>query len=166
MVELNAEAQKQLADMFVTMANNPKTRAQTVKLAREAGLTLNLPDVEAATMREEMDAKLAERDSRDEQRRVIERQQRQRAALISERGFTDDDVTKMEKEVMEKHGIGDYEVAAKIFAADTTPASAVPEMNSGVWEMPAFPKEMMTSPRNFARKEAYKVIDENRRKRA
>lgn len=150
--------------MFVTMANNPKTRAQTVKLAKEAGITLNLPDVEAATIREEMEAKLAERDQKEEQRRIKEKMERQRMSLI-EKGFTDEDVGKIEKEVMEKHGISDYEVAAKIYAADTKPAPATPEIHSGVWEMPAFPKEMLSNPRNYARKEAFKVIDELRTKK-
>lgn len=164
---LDPEAQKQLAELMVGMSKNPKTRKEFTRLVREVNPSMSFPDVEKEEMRETITSEFAKRDQENETKRVKERLEAQRSSLITSGRFKEEDVGKIEKEVMEKHGISDYEVAAKVYAADMRPASPTPEIKSRVWEMPmaSLGKEALGNMDNFARNEAYKAIDDIKKKR-
>lgn len=158
--KLSPEAQSQLADLALQLAHDPKTSKQYKKLVKELHPDRHFPDVEVDDLREEVKTLLAARDQKEESDRVNQGLRAQRNGLITSGKFTEEDVKKMETDVMEKHGISDYEVAAKVYAADTRPANPTPEIKSRVWEMPKLAKEDIDNINQHTLKNAYAVVDE------
>lgn len=157
MAELSPEANAELANYFVKMANNPETRKETARLAKKAGLNLSLPDVEASDQREYVDQKLADRDAQDNARKAKEHLESQRARLLDR--YDEKSVKEIEA-LMEKEGIANYDTAARLFAADTKPATPRSEIKSRTWEMPKISKEDVNNIASRARTNAYDVIDQ------
>lgn len=162
---LSPEATDQLAALAQTLAHNPKTRRQFVKLVQEVDPSKRFPDVESDELRESIKSEFAQRDQQAEANRVLQHQQNQRAGLISSGRFKEEDVKAMEKDVMEKHGISDYDIAAKVYSADTRPATPTSEIRSRSWEMPNMTKDNIANLGHHARDTAFKVIDEFKNKR-
>lgn len=165
MSNLSPEAQAQLADLSVALAHNPKTRKQFTKLVQEIDPTKRFADVETDELRESIDHKFAERDQQAEAARTRQRLEAQRQGLISSGRFKEEDVAKMEKDVMEKHGISDYDIASKVYAADMKPVSPTSEIKSRTWKMPVLQKEDLGNLTQHSRDKAYAVIDEIRGRR-
>lgn len=165
---LDPEAQKQLAELTIKLAHDPKTRKAFTKLVKEVDPSKSFPDMDAEDNRDVIRSEFAKRDQDAESARVKQRLEAQRAGLINSGRYKEEDVQKIEKEVMEKHGISDYDVASKVYAADTKAANPTPEIKSRVWEMPmsTLSKDALGNMDNFARGEAYKAIDEIKNKRA
>jgi hypothetical protein len=164
--KLSAEAQAQLAELTLKIAHDPKTRKQYAKLVKEIDPSRTFPDVEMDEFRESVKADIAAQKLADDARKTSDRLAAQRHALIATGRFKEEQVKEMETSVMEKHGISDYDVAAKIFSADLKPASPAHEIKSRTWEMPTIAKEDMGNLAAFAQRQAYAAIDEIKAKRA
>lgn len=159
MADLTPEAQAQLAELATTLAHNPKTRRQFVSLVREVDPTKRFLDVEAEELKETVTAEFAKRDAAAEKAKIEAAQEAARHALTSR--YSEDDIKKIE-EGMTKHGIADYEVGAKLYAADAVMANPRPEPRSQTWEMPKMTAADVQNPSKYALNNAYAVIDEFR----
>lgn len=156
---LTPEAQAQLAELATTLAHNPETRRQFVNLVRKVDPTKRFADVESDELKESMQAEFAKRDQAAEANRILGAQAAARNALTSR--YQEEDITKID-ELMAKHGISDYEVGAKLYAADMRPADPRSEVRSQTWEMPKMTAENVQNPGKYALNNAYAVIDEIR----
>lgn len=163
--EREAKKQKELAELALGLAHDPKTRKEFVNLIKKRDPNFRAADVEIEDLRDDVDQRFAARDQQEEARKATDRLSAQRRNLIDSGRFKEEDVVKIEKDVMEKYGLADYDAAAKLYAADMKPAGATPEIKTRVWEMPDL-KSAMNDPAGQARSEAYKAIDEIKRKRA
>lgn len=164
--KLSPEAQAQLADLTLKLAHDPKTRKQYAKLVKEIDPSRTFPDVEMDEFRESVKAEREADKLAEAAQKTRERLAAQRSALIASGRFKEEQVKEMESSVMEKHGISDYDVAAKVFSADIKPASPTHELKSRTWEMPTLTKEDMGNMTAFSQKQAYAAIDELKTKRA
>jgi hypothetical protein len=163
-VQLDARAQQELAELMVDMSHDKEMRPLVNKFLKKKNGKV-LPDVELEEIRAENKREFEKRDIAASAEREKLRLEAQRNALIESGRFSEDDVKKMEKDVMEKHGISDYNVAAKVFAADVKPADPTPEISSRNWELPKFSKEEMANPHAVARRRANDVVGEIMRNR-
>lgn len=163
--KLSPEAEKQLAELSMQLAHNPKTRAKYVKLVQEIDPSKRFPDVETDDIREEMNTRFAEQAATQQAERVRQQLETQRAGLITSGRFQEEDVKKIETDIMPKYGLTDYDAAATLYAAQTKPQTPVPEIKGRTWEMPLPDKKDMGNLANYARKQAYAAIDEIRNRR-
>ena len=87
--------------------------------------------------------------------------ERQRNQLIT-KGYSEEDVKKIETEVMQKHGISDYSVAAKVFDADQpAPQPSYEIRGKRPWKAESL-KRFMENPKDTAREVAQETIAEMR----
>lgn len=161
---LTPEAQAELSAMMTDLANDKEMRPAVGKwLKKKYGKTL--PDVELDDIRQTVTREFEDRDLAEQSRRSKEKLESDRAGLITGGRFTEDDVKEIEK-IMEKHGISDYTVASKVYAADQKPADPRPEINSRNFELPKFDKTALADPKAFARNKANEVVGELMRNRS
>lgn len=165
MSSLSPEAQAQLSKLATDLAHNPKTRKRFVNLVKEIDPSKTFPDVELEDLRESIEAKFADRDHQEAARKATRKLERQRASLIESGRFKEEDVEKIEKEVMEAHGISDYEVAATYYGAITKPVTPTSEIKSQTWKMPPMTKDDISNIGHHTLQNAYAVIDEIKGKR-
>lgn len=157
----------ELGKLALQVGHNPKTRRQFFQAVKEIA-----PERYAAQIDQRVEDQLEEiRREREadklarEQEKVTTRLEAARAALLSR--YSEDDVKKIETDVMQRYGISDYEAAAKLYAADNVPANPRndPPKTGATWEMPNF-EGLVKNPVKAARDMAFSVIDElNRGKR-
>lgn len=162
--KLSPEAQAQLAELSISLAHNPKTRKAFTKLVQEVDPSKRFPDVEADDLRDTIKNEFEVRDQQAEARRIKAQTENQRADLLESGRYKEEDVKEIEK-IMEKHGISDYDVAAKVYSADTKPASPTSDIKSRTWQMPQLKKEDLGNLTQNARDKAYATIDEIRGRR-
>jgi hypothetical protein len=160
---LAPEVQAQLAKLATDLAHNPKTRKQFTKLVKEIDPTKRFPDIEAEELEEKMQREFEKRDHEAEAKRTQDRLEKQKESLKSR--FKDEDISEIEK-LMEKHGISDYDVGAKLYAAETKPAEPTYEMQDRAWSLPKIDIKDFGNLKAQARKNAYQAIDDIKRKRA
>lgn len=109
------EADKQAAELFRRIANDPRTRRQQLKLIKEVDPNQQFWDDDLNSKLEAIDAKV-EKDKADrEEQKIIDRLTAQKKAL-GER-YKPEQIAEIEK-LMTEHGIGDYNIGAKVYAAD------------------------------------------------
>lgn len=166
-VTLDPAAQAELSAMMSELANDSEMRPAVGRwLKKRYGKTL--PDVELNDIRATVTKEFEDRDLAYNTRKAKEKLENDRAALITGGRFNEDDVKEIEK-LMDKHGISNYEVASKVYAADQKPADPRPEINDRNFTLPKFDKTAMADPKAYARNKANDVVAElmrNKQKRA
>jgi len=155
---------KYLANLLTKLTEDPRTRRRVLQAVKELEPNLRFPDQDVQDLREEFEAKLAEDRQKRESETIRARLEADRQRLADR--YDDETIRKIETDVMQKHGIADYEVAAKVYAADLPPER--PERDDtrhgATWELPSF-DEYFENPMKTARANAYRTIDELRGKR-
>lgn len=180
-VNLSPQDMGRLSTLLYKMSHDPRTRDDTARImskvdpnAAKAFADVSLKDQFAQFRKEMEDEKLRERMAQAQQR---QREQRQK---LAER-FSEDQIVEMEKTIMTKHGLGDYEAASKIYAADnpSTPAEMIPPSERGegsrtTWEFPtvegrdgkmldfqAFAKDPVRASHSAMEREIQKIMMKN-----
>lgn len=162
------EAEKldiEVGKMMRRVAANPKTRRQVYQTLKQADPSVRWPDQDIEDFKEEW---LKKQDEERIARKAAEdkaEMEKQRATFLERYG--EEDLKKIEK-LMEKHAIFDYEVAAKLYAAEAPPPTqgneAYGSAGSTRWEMPS-DKELLDNPTKWADKMARQTIAEFRQQR-
>jgi hypothetical protein len=165
---LSLEARDELAALAQTLAENPKTRRDFLRMTKQVKPDLPIPelDIEEYTREtvskseervQQLEAKLAEKDAKEE----LER----RRQSLMKRGLIDseDDIQEVEKVMLEK-GITNHETAAEYHqwmkeAAKPTPSGYNPQVIqkfdlSQYWKNPV----------SAARNEAAKALNDLRKR--
>ncbi len=128
--------------LLQALVNNPETREQTLRLAKKINPNLPIPEIDARDkvegQIEDLRKQLLERDARDRENTARQSIQRERDALKTKYGFTDADITEVEKLMMdENEPIPSYGAAARVWQASRQ--SAIPTASSvspPVFELP------------------------------
>lgn len=163
MTNLSPEAQAQLAKLSMDLANNPKTRKQFVGLVKEIDPSKRFPDVETDALREEFAAARENDKLEREKEKTMARLEAQKGMLKSR--YDDAAIGEIEK-LMEKLGISDYDVGARIYAAETKAATPTYQANDHRWNLPAVEQKDYANLKQNTRAKAMQVIDELARQRA
>lgn len=162
-VKLTPEAQAELAKLAIDLANNPETRKDFARMTKKIDPKRRFPDVEAEDLREEMKREFEERDRKREADRVKAELESQKEALKGQ--YDEESISRIEK-IMEENGLSNYELGARLFAAETKPAIPTPAVSDHRWKLPEVdPKDFDKLSQNTLAT-AYTVIDELKRKRA
>lgn len=154
---------KELSDLSVRAANDPKTRKKFVGIVKELDPSKRFPDVENDDLREEFERQRAADKQEREQEKALAKIEAQKESLRSR--YDDAAIGEIEK-LMEKHGIGDYDVAARLYAAETTAAKPTYEINDHKWNLPKVDPKDFGNMKQNSRALAYQAIDDIKRKRA
>jgi hypothetical protein len=163
--QFDAQTLIELGRLAAQIGNNPKTRRTFMKALKEIDPDryARFPDQKLEDKLEELDqARETEKIEREAEKLQV-RRQAQRDSLAHR--YSEEDIGKIEA-LMQANGLVDYEVGAKIYAADTRPASPNAEIPrpSATWTLPTF-EGLAKDPANAARNHAYAVIDELRKQR-
>jgi hypothetical protein len=158
---LDPQAQAELAQLAIDLANDSKIGKSVKKRISELQPSRRFFDVEADELRETMQQEFTKRDQDEEARKIRAHMENERNALLNS-GHTPDNVTAIE-DVMTKYGLSDYKAAAKLWAAEQ-PAKRDNEQSDRTWTLPTVNKEEDYSIKH-ARSKAYQVIDELRSKK-
>jgi hypothetical protein len=169
MVEVTEE-DAALATLMRKMANDPKYRAYVAKAAKEIEPERypesSFADVKVDDLDKKLESKFAEFDAKQETARV-ERRLREQKKALSEK-YEPEQIAEIEK-LMEKHGLHDYDIGAKVYAADVPPidpkrGGLPPPAKFGErWEFPPNMEEFRKDPAGAALRGAYADIDRLRR---
>lgn len=167
---LSSEQVAELAKLSQSLANNPKTRLNFLRLTKELDPSAPIPEVDLihATSRafgerdkkiESLEQKLLEKETKE---RISERRQG-----LRENGFTADDVSAIEKLMVERQ-IPSHDTAADFYklqkqAAIPTPSTSRTYQGSQLADMV---KEFGKNPVNASREAAHKAIDDIIKSRA
>lgn len=158
-MNLSPEAQASLAELSVAIAQNPETRKQFANLVKkvkpEYGNSFH--DVTNEDMREDIKAEFRKRDEELAKREALSRLNEQRNSL---RDRYDDSAMGDIEKLMEKHGISDYEIGAKIYAADTKPSMPHPSAGDYSWKMPNIEMKDFNNLPQIRREKAFQAVDE------
>jgi hypothetical protein len=158
--DMSFEARDQLAELAKSLADNPKTRKQFLRLTKEVKPDLPVPELEIEDhtnaaiemMRKENESlrnKMAEKDA-------MEALDKKRQSLIR-KGLaqTDEDIEQIEK-VMLENKIADHEAAAKYWEYMRQSEAPTPSVfNTNVvknqnWDLSKFAKNPIQTARNVA----------------
>lgn len=157
-----------LGQLALKISGDPRTRNEFIKQVKTVAPEYRPP---ADVQFEEFKAQFKKEQEEKEIRAKAEQQERSRHnarnKLISSGKYTEEQVREMEEAVMKKHGISNYDVAAKVYAADTEPAkpSNRDRMRHGqIWEFPNIPG-LLQNPEKAASDAAYAIVDEFRNRR-
>lgn len=117
-MDVNAET-LQLANTLkaITDRADPETRKAALELIQKKVPGTHFSELETDKISKTMDAKFAEFEHRQATKDATHQLETQRGKLTA-MGYTDADIKSIETDVMQKHGISDYEVAAKVYQAD------------------------------------------------
>jgi hypothetical protein len=140
--QLLATAQQALPShqLLSALANNPATRAETLRLVKRINPNLAIPELDAkADVESQIEAlkqQILERDNQARERDAMLEVERQRDAVRKQYGFSDEDIGEMEKLMIEE-GIARHATAAKLYAASKQ--AAIPtasEASAPVFDLP------------------------------
>lgn len=164
---LDPKAQAELADLMVDLSNDKATRPIVNKFLKEKTGKV-MQDVELEDVRASVKKEFEDRDLAEKTERAKQKLEAQRQGLIDSGRFTEEQVVAMEKDVMEKHAISDYNIAAKVFVADLPPKTPDQVEGDRYWNMPKMTKEDIANPKHVAHKRAMDAVGEviRNRKRA
>lgn len=163
-VTLDPQAEKELAALSLGLAHHPKLGKQFKKMVSQYDPTKRFADIEAEDLRDEVKKEFEKRDRDAEIARVKTRLDNQKNELKSR--YDDKAIDEIEK-LMEKHGISDYDVGAKLYAVDMKPANPTYEENDHRWKMPGIEIKDFNNLKQISRQRANQAIDEvirNRKK--
>lgn len=105
----------------ITDKSDPATRKAALELIEKKVPGTNFSELQEDRVEKKMNERFQKMEQDRASQEANQRLENQRQSLIT-KGYTEEDVRKIETDVMQKHGIVDYEVAAKVFQADQ-PAS-------------------------------------------
>lgn len=154
------ETLKQFGLLAAKVASNPKTKKAWRRAVQEvnpsASFALEADDVDAL-----VNARLEDERLKREQDEVKTRLERQKAELAGR--YTPEEIIAIEA-VMTKHGLSDYDVAARLYAHDNPgPVTPIPTgaRQGERWTLPD-DKVLFQDPAQWAKEQAYSVIDQMR----
>lgn len=149
--------------MLRRVAGNPKTRRDLYHTIKKAEPDTRWADQEIEDFKEQFKKEEEEKRIKRQAAEAQEKMQAQKAAL--EKVYDADSIKKIEA-LMEKHGIFDYELGAKLYNAEAPAPAPANEMAPGSsrWEMPS-DKELIDNPAKWANQMAHKTIAEFRQAR-
>lgn len=153
---------KELSDITLKVANDPKTRRKYADIVNEVEPTRRFHDIEAQRLEEKVDKKFEERDAERRKKEILAKQEAERNALKDR--YDDAGIAEIEK-IMEQEGISNYQTAAKLYAADLKPSAPTPDIKSGVFEVPKFDIKNINNMRQDSTKRAYEVVGELMKRR-
>lgn len=162
MSNLTPEAQAQLAKLATDLANNPKTRKQFVGLVKEIDPSKRFADVEVDDLREEMKRERELEKQETAKQKMLDKLEAQKTSLKDR--YDDAAIGEIEK-TMEKLGISDYDVGARIYAAETKPAKPTYEVQDHRWSLPNIEMKDFGNLEQISRAKAYQAIDDIQRAR-
>jgi hypothetical protein len=141
-VQLSPEQQASISDLFYELCHDPKTRKKARDLIkdRDPALAAQFADVTVDERMEEFEAKQADKELKRQQDEHVRRLSEQRAALIADGKYTEDQVKEMETGVMARYGLSDYKAAATLYASENPPATPTPpalKPGGATWEFPS-----------------------------
>lgn len=152
------------------IAADKEAKTAFVHLAKKVEPNWQVPaDVAVDDLRQETRAELEAMRLQRETDRSNAELDRKRAALADRYG--PDAVQTIEKEIMTKYGLADYELAGRVYAAEQPAPDRERRdhqiaKHGATWEMPQINLgEYMANPRKAALDEAYRVIDEFKARR-
>lgn len=152
----------EVGKMMRRVAAQPKVRRQLYQTLKAVDPNVRWPDQEMQDFKEQFYATeraKAEKLAADKAKAEMEEQ---RSGLVKR--FDEVHVKKIEK-LMEKHGIYDYDLGARLYAAEAPPPDATTDYSSrNRWTMPT-DKELIDNPSKWANEMAHKVIGEFRSQR-
>lgn len=161
-VQLDPQAQKELADLMVELSHDKDMRPMVNKfLKKKTGKVM--PDVEIEDIRADVRNEFEKRDQDRAKKEALERLENQRSALKSR--YDDAAIGDIEK-TMEKLGISDYDVAARIYASETKPANPTYTEQDHRWEMPKIDIKDFGNLKQIGRQRAMQALDDIKRNRA
>jgi len=156
--------QEQMAKLLGKLMSEPKTRRTVGKAIREVEPNVRFPDLDLEDLKEELRAD-REKEKADRETEKLEEKLRTQRDRLKDR-YSDEQLKQIEEDVMKKHGIFDYEIAAKVYAAEQPPVRESREENhhGATWKIPNFEK-YFKDPRGTALDEAHQAIAELRGQR-
>jgi hypothetical protein len=174
---LSPEAQADLANLFVSLSQDPKTRKEIGRLVRKARPdtphAMAFKDVEIEERFESFEEQQAAKELKRQQDDMLARMNAARARLLtgdedgSGRKYSEDDVKAIEA-LMQKKGITDYDDGATLYAATLPPVDPQPHeiapQHGSTWEFPRW-SDFGADPVKASRNEAHQAITELMRKR-
>lgn len=161
-VALDAQAQKELADLMVELSNDKEYRPVVNKFLKKRGGKV-LPDVELNDMREELRREREADKLEREREKALAKLEAQKDMLKSR--YDDASITEIEK-LMEKLGISDYATGARIYAAETKAATPTSDMGDHTWTLPKIKVEDFGTIKQKQNASLRQAIDDLQRKRA
>lgn len=153
---------KELSDLTIKVANDPTTRRGYADLVNKIEPGRKFHDVEAQRLEEKLEKRFEKQEADRKASEALSRLEAQKSSL-KER-YDDKALGEIES-LMEKLGVGDYEVGARIYAAETKAANPTYTQNDHQWKMPDIDMKDFGNLKQMAQAEAYKVIDEIKRNR-
>lgn len=161
--DISLEARDELAALARSLAENPSTRKEFLRLTKKAKPDMVIPELD---LEEKTDARLSESSKRVEaleaqlrEREIREELERRRSRIV-EKGLAEkEDLDEIEKVMLDK-GITNHEVAAEYWAfmkqsAQPTPTGYSPSPFKG-FDLAAYTKNPVAA----ARSEAAKALQE------
>lgn len=164
---LDPQAAAELAALAKTLADNPETRKEFLRLTKKARPDVVLPELEiedaVSSQLSTRDEKIANLEKELAERKLSEDMERARAAIKAQ-GITDDELPEVEKLMVEK-GIADHQTAAEYWSWQQKAQQATERaMQAQQPKQMVSPfKDFFTNPVQRAREEAFKVLQEGRR---
>jgi hypothetical protein len=150
------------------ISTDPRTRRAVTKAIKEvepdAFPEFSFPDQKVADLDEKYEARFAELEANAESKRIHASLREQKTKLLEK--YSPEQVAEIEK-LMEQHNIGNYDIGAKVYAADVPPLDpqrTPPQSRFGErWTLPEQMEEFKKDPAAAAIKGAYADIDRLRR---
>lgn len=146
-----------LATLAATVGSDPKTRRKFVHLRREVDANAPIPaDVMVADLEERLAAQREESEIALAAASTRNNLDAQRAKLINDGRYSEDDVKSKLEPFMQAKGVHDYELGATLYGALNAPdVGGQHEIPSrGTWQMPTNFKELVRDPVGHARRVA------------
>lgn len=153
------KTQRELAELMVGLSKDEKIGKTIKRRITELNPARRFADVEADDLRADLDKFKADTKAERDQEKALARQEAARHALTSRYG--DEDIAKIE-ELMTTNGIGDYELGARLYAAEITPARPTHETKSKTWQAPSIKLNELDNLNNTTLDKAYAVVDQLR----
>lgn len=164
----SSDGTAELAALAKSLAEDPKTRKDFLRLLKKKNPNQPIPELDTEdAMRQFADPYIKELDKLKNERAQEKLQGRihENRRKLKENGYTDDDVTAIEKLMMEK-SIPSHDTAAEHFRMSRQLATPTPSTltNNGVNSLPVDKKQLKEAGglKNWARSEAHKAVDDVR----
>jgi hypothetical protein len=138
--ELTPNQIMQLAGMTHQLANDPATRADYLRLVKKRNPNVPIPEIDAVDhVNGQIDALKADNEKLRQERqeeKLVAAIEKKRASVIAKHKLTDDQMTEIEKLMVEKH-LPDYDTAAEFFTMQNKVAAPTPSSIANPdWKMP------------------------------
>jgi len=159
------EAEKtdiELGRLLGKLTAHPTTRREAYQLLKKANPNLPFPDQDLEDYKQQEAVRRQKEEFERAQAAALAALEAGRARLRER--FSDEHVKAIEA-LMTKHGIADYEIGAKLWAAEAGEGDYMPSNPQGqTYTMPS-DKDLLADPRKWATDQAAKVIDEFKREK-